>query len=299
MIESMDIFNDDSSAVNKKYQDSVFRDLFSEPEYSVELVNALCDTNYKEGDLIDVSLKWVFTNGRYNDLAFRTNDDRLIVLIEHQSTFNPNMPLRILLYLAKEYEDYLSTKYDKGKDCLYGKRLIKLPTPEFFIIYTGDDERPGVEELRLSDAFFGKPGVELVVKSYNINKPLTLKDKSHTLDGYSNLVSKVKEFKGNGLNITEAVRKAIDYCIDNQYIQKYLGKKKKEVYDMLYNEVSFEREVEIRCLEEREDGIAVGREEGREEVVLNMYNKGLDLNTISEFSGIPLDRVKDICGFNE
>ena len=309
-MDTMNLFDDNeqhTTKPNKQYQDSVFIDLFSEPDNSVELINALCGTTYKTDDITNVTLKWVFANGKYNDLAFRTKDNKLIVLIEHQSTFNPNMPLRILFYLAKEYEDYLVREYGTGKNHLYSKKLIKLPTPEFFIIYTGKDERPAIEELHLSDAFYEKADINLTVKSYNLNKPLKLKEESEILNGYANLIIKIKELKEEGRDHVSSIREAIEYCIENNYIKKYLKVKKKEVYEMLYGEISVKAEMEVRCKEEREagreegleEGLEKGREEGlekgREEIVLSMYKKGLEIETISDLSSIPLEDVRRIC----
>lgn len=133
----------------RTYQDTVFRMLFSERENVIELFNALEGTNYGPetevefatlGDALYADLK--------NDLGFII-DNRFLILTEQQSTINENMCLRQLEYIGRTYEKLVPALK------LYGKRNIKIPTPEFFVVYTGS-EKWNASRLRLSDSFLNQ-----------------------------------------------------------------------------------------------------------------------------------------------
>lgn len=118
---------------NKQYKDSMFKKLFSNKEDILSLYNAIKDTNYSiDNTYIEiVTLEDTLFKTRMNDLGFVIND-RLIILAEHQSTLNQNMPLRFLLYIAREYEKLLNMK------AMYKNKLVKIPSPEFFVVYNGN-----------------------------------------------------------------------------------------------------------------------------------------------------------------
>ena len=119
--------------VNAKYKNSVFSLLFSNPEAIRELYGAIEGVVLPPETSIDINtLSDVLYMGQINDLSF-TVDNRLVVLIEHQSTINPNMPLRLLMYIAHIYEKII----DRNK--LYKTKLEKIPAPEFIVLYN-----PGV-----------------------------------------------------------------------------------------------------------------------------------------------------------
>jgi len=112
-------------ATNRKYKSSVFTALFGTPEKALELYNAISGKNYPESTKIKiVTLTDVLYMEQLNDISF-VIDGKLVVLIEHQSTINENMALRMLIYIAHEYER-LTTRRD-----LYKEQKIKIPTPEF------------------------------------------------------------------------------------------------------------------------------------------------------------------------
>ncbi|MDR2662080.1 MAG: Rpn family recombination-promoting nuclease/putative transposase, partial [Treponema sp.] len=159
---------------NREYKDSVFSWLFSEPDTLRELYGALEGVTLRSDIPITITtLEGVLFKGRMNDISFAVGD-KVVVLIEHQSTINENMPLRLLLYIAKIYEKIT------GEKDIYREKRIPLPRPEFIVLYNGKAPYPEEKILKLSDAFndagelgFAKGGtaaLELVVKVYNINK---------------------------------------------------------------------------------------------------------------------------------
>ena len=156
------------SFINKKYKDSVFTDLFGSDKYGkknfLDLYNALAGTNYNlnevklERKIIAQSLYKTFNN----DVSWEING-KLIVLVEHQSTVNENMPFRCLEYVTRIYEQIVPVK------TRYAEKVFKIPNPDFYVVYVGKKELPMEQELRLSDAFYEKDGskLELVVKLKN------------------------------------------------------------------------------------------------------------------------------------
>ena len=137
---------------NRQYKDSVFVDIFSRNEETrqvaaVSLYNALHEEKIAEDAKIEfLELKNVLYHKHKNDVSFRVND-KIIVLIEHQSTINENMPFRFLLYIAALYD--LIIEAEKR----YRQHLFKIPKPEFYVIYNGVQDYPAISELCLSDAF--------------------------------------------------------------------------------------------------------------------------------------------------
>ena len=158
------------SNLNRKYKDSVFVDLFSEDERAKEnflsLYNALHGTNLKDTEqLKTVRLDQVLYMTFYNDVSYLV-DNKIIVLAEHQSTINPNMPLRCLEYISRLYETLFESKEK------YSRKLLNIPTPEFYVFYNGKQPYSTNSVLKLSDSFTQKHNeyaLELSVKVVNIN----------------------------------------------------------------------------------------------------------------------------------
>lgn len=310
--QDLDTPNTDGIIGNRSYQDSVFRDLFKEPKRAVELINALCDTHYSEHDILDVTLKQVMSRGMYNDLAFLTKDNKLIVLIEHQASLNPNMPFRLLLYVAKEYEKFITGGFDGTRYNLYNERLIPLPKPEFFVLYTGSKEMPATQILKLSDSFFSKAPLELKVMCYNLNKELDIKTKSDTLNNYSHLIALIKQALKQGHELKDAIKLAVEFCISNQILNDYLLKNRSEVSSMLAFEYSLEDEMKVLKQESREEGLKEGIKEGIKEglkkgqiegaqkakttikQMIRLKNSGYSFEQIAKECNVPLEEVLDI-----
>ena len=137
--------------VQKKYRDALFRRIFNEKPVLLELYNALNQTDYDDADeLIFYTIDDVIYLGYKNDVSFIVRGT--LNLYEHQSTLNPNMPIRGLIYFGKQYESYIK----QNNLNIYGKKLLSLPFPQFVIFYNGveplEDNKDYIE-LHLSDAF--------------------------------------------------------------------------------------------------------------------------------------------------
>ena len=248
----------------KKYRDSLFRDYFNNKSRLLSLCNALLDSNFnEEEDIIINTLDGVFFSEVKNDLSCLIQN-RLIVIIEHQSTVNENMPLRMYFYLNELFRKYIADE----KQNIYKKGLITLPKPEFFVLYNGIHKEAKFRTMRLSEAFGGDNSfLELKVKIYNINdfNNEAMIKKSISLNNYCVFVDNVTEREALGMTRKEAIEETIDYCIENNIMRDYLLEKRKEVVDMVNFEFNLRDAKEAWQEEAREEGHSEGLAEGKVE----------------------------------
>ncbi len=261
-----------------KFKDKLFRYIFAKnKEWLLSLYNALNNTNYTNTeDLTITTLEDVIYIKMKNDISLLIDSE--MNLYEHQSTFNPNMPLRGLLYFAALYRAFLT---EKGVD-LYGKRLVKIPVPKYVVFYNGDDAVKDVEILKLTDAFEKNVQTEdfqWTATMYNINvgHNKELLDKCMALKDYANYVGKVKAKLAAGQKINEAVAQSVDEAISENLLDGFFKKHEKGVLEMTLTEFNEQEFIENR----REEGREEGRIEGRVEGAINMAKKSFSRN-ISE-----------------
>ena len=268
--------------VNIKHKASVFSTLFSDPEVLRELYSAIQGIDVPPEAVININtLTGILYMGKLNDVSFTIND-QIIVLIEHQSTINNNIPVRMLMYVARIYEKIL----DREK--LYQKKLINIPTPEFYILYNGSEPFEEYKELRLSSSFKNinelgqyKSGIyplELTVQVYNINqgKNTEILNKSEILNCYSKFIGKIREYN-KYLSLEESIEAAIKYCIENNILKSFLREHGPEVINMLTDDISVEEIAAIRYKEGHEDGM----EEGFN-YVLELLSQGISSDEIKK-----------------
>ena len=230
----------DKNKANREYKSSLFNCIFSQKEYALQLYNALNDSDYDNPEEIRITtLENVVFINIYNDVSFMFNST--IQFYEHQSTFNPNIPLRNLFYLSNTYEKMIH----KQEEDLYGSSLIPIPTPTCIVFYNGVQSKPSKMTLKLSDAYINQEiegSLELTVQMININSDYNheLKNKCEALYGYSLYISKVREYNGNGMSVKEAAIKALDYCIDNNILADFFKERRNEVVGMILEEYTKE-----------------------------------------------------------
>ncbi|MDR2615748.1 MAG: hypothetical protein LBC28_04120 [Oscillospiraceae bacterium] len=250
---------------NRRYKDSVFTRYFSERNRLIELYNALKGTEYPaETEIKIVTLEDALFLKQINDLAFLI-DGRLIVLVEHQSTLNRNIPLRMLMYIGREYE-----RITDG-DNIYRNRLVKIAKPEFFVLYNGVEPCEDEFEMCLSDAFFDAPEIpdllELRVMVYNVNAGhnAEILNRSKSLNDYAEFIETVRDGLARGMELGEAIRDAVRRCVGRGIMKDFLQTNGSEVENMLMTE--FDLDVAARVWKEEgfEIGVEKGREKGREE----------------------------------
>ena len=241
-----------------KYKDTLFRMLFKEEKNMLSLYNALNETTYTDTEGLEVTTleNAVYMNYK-NDVSFIFNYE--LMLYEHQSTQNPNLPLRDLIYVTAVIKGLI-----KGKK-LYRPPLIELPAPRFVVFYNGESNQPERQILRLSDAYKKKqanPELELTVTVYNINyghNPQLL-EACQLLNEYAQFVSIVRTY-AKTMSIPDAVEKAVTYCIDNSILRDFLIKNRAEATNMCIYEFN-EKEY---MKSERDDAYKAGHEDGLEQ----------------------------------
>ena len=282
----------DKVKTNRKYKDRLFQLLFGSEKYkenTLSLYNALNGTAYTNVEDIEIyTIDDVIYIDMKNDVAFILDSE--MNLWEHQSTYNPNMPLRGLLYFGKLYDKYVIDTY---RD-IYRNKLVTLPTPKYIVFYNGEEERPAIEKLKLSDAFMKKDaGMDFEWSAIVINlnhpeiDPNLLACKA--LAEYIAFVKKVQSHKQSS-NLTEAINKAVDACIKEDILKDILLQHKAEVIELVLT--TFNKELHEKYLKEdaREEGFAEGKAEGKAEglseglraAVFSMFSFTADINLIHQ-----------------
>ena len=253
------------------YRDSLFRKYFEHPDKLAALHELLTGIPTAEQNVEIKTLKSVLFNRLKNDISFKVGD-RFIVLFEHQSTINPNMPARMLLYSAMLYRKMLS------KESIYSKKLIPLPAPEFYVLYNGKDPWKDNSKLYLSSAFAeNQHNLELVVTVRNIryNKDNELLQKYKPLHDYSFFVYDVEKRVASGDSLANAIRSATDYCINHNIMRDYLSANYEEVFEMMSLKWNEKDAKKYWQKEAREEGHAAGLVEGRAQGLSQGHAQGL------------------------
>ena len=256
--------------VVRNQKDTVFRMLFREKKELLELYNALNDSAYNSPEKLTI---YTLENAIYmnfkNDSSFLLDSE--LNLYEHQSSYNPNMPLRDLVYIAKQLEKYTRN------DTIYSSALVKIPVPRFVVFYNGTDVQPDRQTLRLSDAFEKKtaePELELKVLMLNINfgHNKELMDKSRTLREYAQYVDRVRKY-AKLMRIEEAVERAVAECIKEGILEDFLSSQKAEVIAVSIFEYNEEEEMKKIRADEFQVGREAGKAEGKAEAVLELLEE--------------------------
>ena len=238
-------------AVNRTYKSRIFTMVFQEKEKLLELYNAISGKNYHNPELLEINtLENAIYMGIQNDLSFLI--DSRLSLYEHQSTINPNLPLRFLWYISNLYMEL--TKRDNP----YGTKLITLPTPQFLVFYNGEKEQPDRQVLRLSDLYQVKEepiALELTAIMLNVNRSHnpTLMEACKTLRDYAEYVYRVRNFACN-MPLEDAVELAITQCIREGILKDFLEKNRREAKSVSIFEYNEEEHIRMERADAREEG---------------------------------------------
>ena len=282
----------DLSNANSQYRNSVFCAFFNDPVRLLSLCNALLDTNYNDtNELIINTLETSMLSGQKNDISCKIGNN-FLVLAEHQSSVNKNMPLRCLAYINRLFEGLID---DKNK--IYREALIKFPAPRFFVLFDGDKDEPLKKVLRLSDAFDGdSSSLELIVTSFNINYGLEqpLLNKCTYLKEYSTLVGKVKLGIKAGLSLRDSIIQAVNFCIDNNIMKDFLLKNEKDVFGMLALQWNINDAKTAWQEEAKEIGIEMGEMKKAEDIACNLIRMGFAPDKIEEATNLPIERIEQL-----
>ena len=272
------------------YRDSLFRKYFEHPDKLAALHELLTGIPTAEQNVEIKTLKSVLFNRLKNDISFKVGD-RFIVLFEHQSTINPNMPARMLLYSAMLYRKMLS------KESIYSKKLIPLPAPEFYVLYNGKDPWKDNSKLYLSSAFAeNQHNLELVVTVRNIryNKDNELLQKYKPLHDYSFFVYDVEKRVASGDSLADAIRSATDYCINHNIMRDYLSANYEEVFEMMSLRWNEKDAKKYWQKEAREEGHAAGLVEGRAQGLSQGHAQGLSQGLVKGRMSATITFIKNL-----
>ena len=259
--------NDRRLRVKEEYKDTIFRMLYRDKGNLLSLYNAVNERNYTNpDDLQIVTLENALYMEMKNDLAFIM--DMNLYLYEHQSTYNPNIPLRNLFYIADEYQRLVIQK------SLYSTAIQKIPTPRFIVFYNGTKKVEDRSEFRLSSAYENPtedPDLELRVTMLNVNDGHNneLMEHCQTLKEYAQYVARVRKYAADpDIVLEEAVERAVEECIKEGILAEFLMRNRAEVIKVSIYE--YDREFEEKKLRKaeyeagRQDGIEIGRRDGIE-----------------------------------
>ncbi|MCD7982475.1 MAG: hypothetical protein LUF32_09270 [Clostridiales bacterium] len=234
---------------NQEYKSDVFSMLLEDPENALSVYNALNHTDYRDPSEVRIfRLEAGIQLSIRNDASFII--DSCLSIYEHQSTPNPNMPLRFLIYITELYKTLT-----KNRD-LFSSTLRKIPRPSFVVFYNGRDKEPEVKYIKLSDAFecpAAKPELELVCTLYNINPGYNQEiiNKCKVLKEYTEFVDRVRGFRDMYL-LDKALDAAIDSCIRDHILEKFLRENRAEVKRVSTLDYTFERRLQLQREENQE-----------------------------------------------
>ena len=254
----------------------------------MELYNALSGNDFTlnevtlERKIIEQSLYKTFNN----DVSWEING-KLIVLVEHQSTVNENMPFRCLEYVTRIYEGIIPVKER------YAEKIYKIPNPDFYVVYVGKKEIPLEQELKLSDAFYEKDGskLELVVKVKNCSDSKLLPGSRNCdiLKEYCRFIEIVEQ-NYNKLNPKKSFKKAIELAMAEGILTDYLDRKSREVINMLCAKYDYKMDIAVK----KEEAFQEGMEAKAVEAAKNALALGLFPEQVQKITGLPIEQIKKI-----
>lgn len=285
--------------VNREYKDTMFRMIFREKKELLSLYNAVNNSDYqKEEDLQIVTLENAVYMNVKNDLAFLI--DFHLHLYEHQSSYNPNMPLRDLFYVSREYQKLVESR------SIYTSSVVKIPAPRFITFYNGADDMPETVSLKLSDAYYTEekePALELKVIMLNLNMGNNWKllESCRTLKEYMQYVERVRSYaRKPDMTLETAVERAVDECIKENILADFLRRNRAEAIYMSIFEYDEEKELALMRKDEynagvkagKKEGIKEGIKEGREGAAVRMLAAGTySIEEIASISGLSAEAV--------
>ena len=278
---------------NREVKSSAFTTYFSNPKNAAQLYSALHGTEVSPEDIHFTTLEGVLFVARKNDMAF-TVKNKVLVISEHQSTLNQNMPLRSIIYYGRTMERLIDPKG------LYRERRIPIPTPEFYVFYNGDAPFPAEVTMKLSDAYLEKtdaPMLELVVKVININLPVNheLLKQCRPLYEYSWFIQKIKEYLAQGCGRDEAITKTILDCEKEGIMVDFVREHGSEAVNMIFTQFNMEDALEVRYEEGFEDGEEKGRRIVLIQKVYRKLQKGKAPSVIAEELEEEPEVIEKIC----
>lgn len=250
---------------NRKYKDNLFRFIFSNKEAALSLYNAINDSDYHDADAMEFyTMNDFLYMGMKNDLSFLL--DWNLNMFEHQSSYNPNMPLRGLIYTSAALKKFI----EKNRLDMYSSKLLTIPVPRYYVFYNGLKKAADEVILKLTDSMAGTnaskvSSAEFTAHMININAGHSAKimNRCPLLHQYSLFVAALRKKISDGLSLGDAIEATITECIEKDILADILREHRAEVTDMLFKEYDSAAHIASEKEISYEEGLQDGREEGR------------------------------------
>lgn len=210
----------------RKIKDSIFTNLFQDKKYLLRLYMALHpeDRNVTEDDIKDITIKHILVDADYNDLGFSVGD-RLVILVESQSTWTLNIIIRALMYLIQTYHDY----FKRTRQNLYSSKKVNMPKPELYVIFTGEKPKSPPDTISLSRDFFDGEEITIDVKI----KVLYQEEENNIIGQYIIFCKVYNEQRKRYGQTKKAITETIRICKDRNVLKEYFENKEQEVVDIM------------------------------------------------------------------
>ena len=266
-------------------KDSVFRMLFSDPKYRLELYKVLLpdEMNVKEDELEDSTIKNYLINGQHNDIAFRKADE-FLVLTEAQDTWSLNILLRMLFYAAEIFQRIVH----KDKKDVFSSAKVEVPEPVFYVIYTGSNKKV-YGEYSLADEFFPeKRRMDLRIDVINKGPR-----KGDIVDQYIDFPKEVHDIideKGIANITADDVEALVKRCIRKGILAEFLTERLTEVTTLMHK--IFNEDYYLKSI--KSDGYAEGKRDERIAMAKSLLNAGVNLDIISKTTGFKPSYIQSL-----
>ena len=292
--------------VNRKHKERLFLLVFRERHDLLSLYNAINGTHYTDPQELEfTTIEDAIYMGIKNDISFMVGN--VLNLWEHQSSYNPNMPVRGLSYFSRLYQKYT----DSHGINIYGSRLKPLPFPQYIVFYNGRKDEPDRMELRLSDAFIrtqaGNEGnsvqeqkepcleVKAIMLNINYGKNRELMEQCRKLKEYAQFIERIREYQDSGLTVEEAVGAAVDSCIAQGILADILSKHRAEVIDVFLTDYDEKLRMKVIVNDQVEEKVEEALEEYLTNQIRKKLAKGLSEPEIADMLEIDAAQVEAIC----
>ena len=282
------------TTVNRTFKSTVFSMVFEDKRNLLELYNAMTGKHYTDPEQLEINtLENAVYMSMKNDLSFLI--DGSLSLYEHQSTYNPNLPLRFLIYISQLYSGMTRNKN------LYGTKIVQIPPPEFVIFYNGEKDIPEKKTVRLSDMYgikVNNPKLELEALMLNISgkNNSRLKETCRALKDYVAYTDKIRLY-AKKQPLADAVERAIDECIAEDVLKDFLMKHRAEAKAMSIFEYDQEKHIRQEREEAWEDGQASGLKLA--ETIFRLFREGKTIEEISAGCDLPAEQIRELLGQEE
>lgn len=290
----------------RNYKDRIFRMVFREKKALLALYNAMNETDYEnEDDLKVTTLESALYLEMKNDVSFVLYDE--LLLYEHQSTKNPNLPLRNLFYVSDVYSELTKDLF------LYGSVPVQIPEPKFVVFYNGLENMQEREVLKLSSLYAKKAEhisleLETLVLNVNVGYNKILMERCRQLSDYAQFVSEVRKRLSKKMPLSEAVNEAVEDCIQRGILAEFLSKNRAEVIKVSiyeYDEEKVKRMFKEECMKlGMEQGKQIGIEQGKQigieqgieqaRVIFRLYISGKSEEDIARETGETIEMIHKV-----